>query len=108
MSETYITYGLIAELKEAVNFDDFEQSSYDDYKNVGVTYNGKFFYTTSFHKESYDFDLKIFGINDILKEEGIFKSYLEKYNFEIVGEIKPYMQQYYSGSDATINMIEEI
>ena len=50
MSETYITYGLIGELKEPV-----------------------------------DFDLKIFWFDDVTKEECIFKSYLEKYNFEIVG-----------------------
>lgn len=108
MSETYITYGAIVELKEAVDHEEFNMRNDVDYDEVGLTYNGKFMYTYSFYKECCFFEFKLFDEAAIIKEKEYLIECAAKYGLEIVGEIKPYIQQYYSGGDSAINMIENI
>ena len=112
MSETYITYGVIAELKNPITeelYDDCQQIFWEnDEKSIGITYNGKFVYSKIFSSESWDFSFVVFDQDKISECVDSFLEEIKKYGFEIKGEIKPYVQQYHSSSDATIDMIEKI
>lgn len=108
MSDTYITYGAIVELKNPINFEEFQERRDIEFGVVGITYNGKFLYTLSFYEKSWEFEFKIFDVSAILEEQALLRNIAKKYGIEILGEIKPYIQQYYSGTDHTIDMIEEI
>lgn len=108
MSETYITYGAIVELKEPVDYEEFNARNKIAFGELGVTYNGKFLYTLSFYEQSWSFEFKIFDTSAILEEQTKLRNIAKEYGLEIIGEIKPYVQQYYSGTDHTIDMIEEI
>lgn len=112
MSKHHITHGVIAELEHPI---DMELLGEDDeayltfhYEQFGITNNGKFIYTESYHDESWKFEFTTIDKAYIEREIGKLNKILEKHKMSIKGEIKPYIQHYFSNTDSSINMVDKI
>lgn len=108
LSEQYISYGVIAKLKQEVeDFDSFQVLLYKkDEEKLNISYDCTLAYMNYYYDFSYEFSIKLLSKNFIESMKQTFKEKLEEYNLEVDEEsMKIFFNHHYSGSD---NPIDEI